>query len=71
MLFNSSSEINAIHLIFTKELELLIKPAEIGDKKIDGIILDIYEMVVAAFFVTNKANQIRFFEKTFLVANVS
>ena len=28
-------------------------------------------MVVAAFSVENKANQIRFFKETFLVANVS
>ena len=28
-------------------------------------------MVVAVFLVTDKANQIRFFEKTFLIANVS
>ena len=28
-------------------------------------------MVVAAFSVTDKANQVRFFEETFLVANVS
>ena len=28
-------------------------------------------MVVTAFLVTDKANWVRFFEKTFLVANVS
>ena len=28
-------------------------------------------MVVAAFSVTDQADQVRFFEKTFLVANVS
>ena len=33
--------------------------------------LDIYKMVVIAFLVTDKANQVRFFEKTFLVANIS
>ena len=30
--------------------------------------LDIYEMVVVAFLVTNKAYQVRFFEKTILIA---
>lgn len=35
------------------------------------MILDIQEMVVAAFLVTDEANQRKFFEKTFLVANVS
>ena len=33
--------------------------------------LDIYKMIVAAFSVVDKANQVRFFEKTFLMANVS
>ena len=28
-------------------------------------------MVVAAFLVTDQANKVRFFEETFLVANVS
>ena len=33
--------------------------------------LDTYRMIVAAFSVINKANQVKFFEKTFLVANIS
>ena len=33
--------------------------------------LKIYRMVVAAFSVEDKANSVRFFEETFLVANVS
>ena len=33
--------------------------------------LDTYGMVITAFSVTDKANQIKFFEETFLVANVS
>ena len=33
--------------------------------------LDIFGMVVIAFSVTDKANRVRFFEETFLVANIS
>ena len=33
--------------------------------------LETYEMVVAVFSMENKANRVRFFEKTFLGANVS
>ena len=40
-------------------------------QKIDGTTLDNYEIVVAAFLVTDKANRVRFFEETFLVANIS
>ena len=33
--------------------------------------LDIYEKVIAAFLVIDKANWVKFFEETFLMANVS
>ena len=33
--------------------------------------LDTYEMVIVAFSMKDKVNRLRFFEKTFLVANVS
>ena len=70
-LFDSSSKVNAVHSAFAKELGLLIRPTDIGVQKIDGPTLETYEMVVAAFLPENKANQVRFFKETFLVANVS
>ena len=33
--------------------------------------LNTYEMIIAAFLVVDKANRVRFFEKTFLMANIS
>ena len=33
--------------------------------------LDTYGMVVTGFLVVNKANRVRLFEETFLVANIS
>ena len=70
-LINLGSEVNAIHPTFAKQLGLPIKPTDVGAQKIDGTMLDTYGMVVAAFSVEDKANQVRFFEETFLVANVS
>ena len=70
-LLDSGSKVNAIYPTFARELGLLIKTTDIGAQKIDSTILDTFGMVVAAFSVTNKANRVRFFEKTFLVANVS
>ena len=70
-LVDSESEFNAIHLTFAKQLGLPIRPTDVRAQKIDGTILDNYEMVVADFSVEEKANQVGFFEKTFLVANVS
>ena len=70
-LIDLKSEVNTMHPSFAKQLGLLIQSIDVGAQKIDGTTLDTYEMVVAAFSMVNKANQVRFFEKTFLVANVS
>ena len=32
--------------------------------------LNIYAIVVVAFLIINKANRVKFFQKTFLVANI-
>ena len=70
-LFDSGSEVNAIHPICAQELRLSIRLTDIGSQKINDITLDTYGMVVAAFSVTDKVNQVRFFELTFLVANIN
>ena len=70
-LIDSGSEVNIVYLSFVKQLGLSIKPTDVRAQKIDGTILDTHEMVVAAFSVVDKANRVRFFEETFLVANIS
>ena len=69
-LLDSGSEVNAIYPTFTRKLGLFIRPTDIGVQKIDGTMLDTYRMVVTAFSVTDQANRVIFFEKTFLMANV-
>ena len=64
-------EVNAIHLTFARELGLPIKTTDVGAQKIDDIKLNTFGIVVVAFSVTDKTNWVRFFEETFLVANVS
>ena len=70
-LINWESEVNAIHPTFAKQLGFLVRPTDIGAQKINSTTLDIYGMVVAAFSIVDKANRVRFFEKTFLMVNVS
>ena len=70
-LYDSSSEVNAIHPVFTKKLGLVVQITNIGAQKIDSTTLETYEMVVAAFSVIDQANRIRFFEEIFIVANIS
>ena len=71
VLFDLESEVNTAHPAFAKELGLPIRPTDVEAQKIENITLDIYRIVVAAFLITNKAYQVKFFKKTFLVANVS
>ena len=71
VLLNSGSEVNAIHPTLAQKLKLPIRPTDVGAQKIDGTMLDTFEIVVTAFSVTNKANRVRFFKETFLMANVS
>lgn len=40
-------------------------------QKIDGTILETFEIVIAAFLGYDKARKVRFFEKTFLLADIS
>lgn len=56
MPFDLNNEVNAIYLIFTKELGIPIRATNIETQKIDDITLDTYGMVVVVFLVTNKAN---------------
>ena len=70
-LFDSGNKVNTIYPIFAKELGLPIRPTDIRAQKIDSITLNSFKMVVAAFSMVDKTNQVKFFKKIFLVANVS
>ena len=70
-LVDLESEVNVMHPSFAKQLGLPIQPTDVGAQKMDDTMLDTHGMVVAAFLVVDKANRVRFFEETFLVANVS
>ena len=70
-LFHLGSEVNAMHPAFAERLGLVMRATNVGAQKIDGPIFETYGMVVAAFSVTDQASRIKFFEKTFLVANIS
>ena len=46
-LFDSDNKVNVIYPIFVWELGLLIRLIDVGAQKIDGTMLDTFEMVVA------------------------
>ena len=70
-LFDLGSEVNAMHLVFAERLNFIMRATNFGTQKIDGMTLKTYGMVVAAISVTHQAGRVRFFEETFLVANIS
>ena len=57
-------------LAFTSKLGLRIWKTNVGAQKIDDGTLKTYEMVVSTFFLSDKDSRERFFEKSFLLANV-
>ena len=70
-LLDLGNEINAIYTTFAQELGLPIRPMDVAAQKIDGSMLNTFRIIVTAFSLIDKANQIKFFEKTFLVANIN
>ena len=68
---DSGSEVNAIHPTFAKQLGLPVQSTNVGMQKIDRSTLDTYGMVVTSFSIIDKRNRVRFFEETFLMANIS
>ena len=70
-LLNLGSEVNAMHLAFAERLGFVVRTTNVGAQKIDGTTFETYGMVVATFSVTDQANRVKFFEKTFLIANIS
>lgn len=69
-IFDLGSKVNIVYPAFIKELGFPNRLSDVEAHKIDSTTLDIYEIVIVALSATEKANQVKFFEKLFLVANV-
>ena len=70
-LIDSGSEVNAIHLVYATKLGLHAMKIDVVAKKIDGSHLDSFGIVIANCLVKNKFEMAQFFQKTFLLANIS
>ena len=70
-LIDSGSEINAMTSAYASRLGLRVYCIDIGAQKIDGSTLKIFGMVLASFQVEDKLRRARFFQKTFLLINIS
>lgn len=69
-LFDLESKVNIMSQAFALKLGLKIRKTNIKIEKIDCTTLKTYVMVVFMFFVLDKNDKERFFEKNFLLANM-
>ena len=56
---------------YTAKLGLQVQKANIGAQKIDGSTLETFGMVLADFQVEDKLGKVRFFQETFLLADIN
>ena len=70
-LLNSGSEVNAMNLAYALRLGLRVHRTDIGAQKIDRSTLETFGMVLASFQVEDKLGRLRFFQETFLLADIS
>ena len=70
-LIDSGSEVNAMTPAFAAKLGLSTQSRNVGAQKIDGSTLKTYGMTIAGFSIQDGLGKIRFFEKTFLLADTS
>ncbi len=55
---------------FASQLGFKIRKINFGTKKIDDTILETYRIVISTFFILDNDNRERFFEESFLLADV-
>ena len=70
VLLDSERKVNAINPAFAFQLGLRIWKTNVRAQKIDGTILESYEMVVSTFSLLDKDGWERFFKESFLLADV-
>ena len=58
-------------LAYAKQLGLQVRKIDIGAQKIYGSSLKTFGMVITDFQVENKLDKIRFFQESFLLAEIS
>ena len=70
-LLDSGSEVNAMTPGYASKLGLKVRPTDVGAQKIDGSTLETFGMVLASFQVEDTLGRARFFQETFLLADLS
>ena len=69
-LLDLESKVNIMSQAFPYQLGFKIQKTNIKAQKINGTTLETYKMMVSIFFVLDKDDKERFFEKSFLLAGI-
>ena len=70
-MLNSESKVNAMTPAYAAQLGLKMQRTNVSAQKIDGSSLLTYGIIIAAFQVLDKLGRSSFFQKTFLLADIS
>lgn len=70
-LIKLDSKVNIMHLDFAEKFGFQVQRINISTQKTDGSKLDIFDIVINTFLVEDKNRRSQFFEKTFLLADLS
>ena len=70
-LIDSDSKDNAMTLAYASKLGFWVQKTYVGAQKIDSSSLWTFRMVIASFQVEDKLGRARFFQKLFLLAEIS
>ena len=70
-LLDSESEVNAITPDYAANLGFIVKVTNVCTQKIDRSSLATYSMIIATFQVVDKLGRSWFFQKTFLLSDIS
>lgn len=69
VLINFKSKVNTINFAYTAKLHFMVQKADINTRKINGLSLKPYDIDIAAFFVFNKLDHLRFLKRHFIDRN--
>ena len=70
-MINSGNDVNAMTSGYALKLGLKVRLTNDGAQKIDDFTLETFGMVLASFQVEDKLKKAQFFQKTFLLADLS
>ena len=70
-MFDPQSEVNAITPVYIAYLGFKVQKSDVSTKKIDNSLQEIYGIVIATLQVLDKLAHSSFFQKTFLLAEIS